>query len=124
MIKKRELKAPLRNFTLEQAADNELVRLKNVTGKNMTAVLEDLILVRRQFGEQIETFLNAEQERTGRSRREIVEMALLMFFANPSVPPPRLPSSGKDLAPHHEDSSAEVSPSRRNADILESVAGL
>ena len=33
------------------------MRLKDVNGKNMTAVLEDLILGRRQFGEQIKRFL-------------------------------------------------------------------
>jgi len=65
---KKELKAPLRNFTFLPAADRELVRLKVVTGKNMTAVLEDLILGRRQFGEQIERFLDGEMARTGKSR--------------------------------------------------------
>ena len=58
----KKLKAGLRNFTFEREADDELLRLKAVTGKNMTAVLEDLILGRRQFGEQVESFLNAEQD--------------------------------------------------------------
>jgi len=37
-------KAALRNFTFTKEADAELVRLKTATGKNMTAVLEDLLL--------------------------------------------------------------------------------
>lgn len=136
---KRELKAPLRNFTFLPAADRELARLKAVTGKNMTAVLEDLILGRRQFGEQIESFLTAEAARTGRSRHEIVELAVLMFFTNPSgnplpaLPgvPPVVPSSKKLALPHaparHKgvvSSAKKAKPSRRLAGILESVAGL
>ena len=87
----KKLKAGLRNFTFEREADDELLRLKAVTGKNMTAVLEDLILGRRQFGEQIESFLTAEAARTGRSRHEIIELAILMFFTSPRSNHPRRP---------------------------------
>ena len=137
----KDLKAPLRNFTLCKPADEELARLKVVTGKNMTAVLEDLILGRRQFGEQVESFLTAEALRTGMSRHEIVELAVLMFFTNPPnspnpngnplpghpVAPLVVPSSKKQAlprAPAHKVSSAKkASPSRKTADILESVVG-
>ena len=70
-------KAALRNFTFTKEADAELVRLKTATGKNMTAVLEDLLLQRRQFSAPVETFLEAEAARTRRPRAEIIELALL-----------------------------------------------
>ena len=94
---KRELKAPLRNFTFLPAADRELARLKAVTGKNMTAVLEDLILGRRQFGEQIERFLDGEMARTGKSRHEIIELAVLLFFTGGTAPADRAAVSGPHL---------------------------
>ena len=70
-------KAALRNFTFTKEADAELLRLKTATGKNMTAVLEDLLLQRRQFSAPVETFLEAEAGRTRRPRDEIIELALL-----------------------------------------------
>ena len=84
----------MRNFTFLPAADRELVRLKVVTGKNMTAVLEDLILGRRQFGEQIERFLDGEMARTGKSRHEIIELAVLLFFTGGTAPAGREAVSG------------------------------
>ena len=59
-------KAALRNFTFTKEADAELVRLKLTTGKNMTAILEDLLLQRRQFSAPVETWLDAEAARTCR----------------------------------------------------------
>ena len=87
----------MRNFTFLPAADRELVRLKVVTGKNMTAVLEDLILGRRQFGEQIERFLDGEMARTGKSRHEIIELAVLLFFTGGTAPAGREAVSGPPL---------------------------
>lgn len=44
-------------------------------------ILEDLLLGRRQFNPETERFLLAEVERTGRSRNEIIEAALVAYQA-------------------------------------------
>ena len=70
-------KAALRDFTFTKEVDAELVRLKQTTGKNMTAVLEDLLLQRRQFSAPVEAWLDAETRCTRKPRAEIIEAALL-----------------------------------------------
>ena len=73
-------KAALRNFTFSREADAELVRLKAVTGKNMTAVLEDLLLQRRQFSAPVECWLHTESSRARQPRAAIIERVLAMVI--------------------------------------------
>ena len=103
----------MRNFTFLPAADRELVRLKVVTGKNMTAVLEDLILGRRQFGEQIERFLDGEMARTGKSRHEIIELAVLLFLQ--AAPPQRAGRRSADLSLSRERPQGSSLPNGRSS---------
>ena len=69
-------------------ADAELVRLKLNTGKNITAILEDLLLQRRQFSAPVETWLDAEAARRCRSRAEIIERVLVERMCRYSNFPP------------------------------------
>ena len=79
-----ERKAKLRNFTFVESADRRLVELKRETGKDMTLILEDLLLGRRQLSPQTEQFLQSEIERTGHSRNAIIESALANYKAKGS----------------------------------------
>ena len=81
-------KAALRNFKFTKEADDELLRLKVATGRNMTAVLEDLLLQRRQFCAPVETWLDAEAARTCRPRAKIIEQVLEERMCRDSNFPP------------------------------------
>jgi len=91
MNENEEKKGPLRNFTFLEAADKRLLELKKETGKTMTAIIEDLILGRRQFSAEIERFIAEQMARHHRPRNEIVESALYvaMKFAASQIPNPK-----------------------------------
>ena len=63
----------------------------------MKTRVEDLILGRRQFGKQIESFHTVEAARTGMSRHEIIELAVLLFFTGGIAPAGREAVSGPPL---------------------------
>lgn len=71
-----ENKARLRNFRLKQEADEALLRLRDETGKDMTDVIEDLLLGKRQFRPDLEAFIVVEMLRTQTSRNDVIEAAL------------------------------------------------
>lgn len=52
-MRTKEKKGPVRNFTLEKAADRELVERSGDTGRTMTKILEDLLLGRRQLAGKV-----------------------------------------------------------------------
>lgn len=80
-MRTKEKKGPVRNFTFLKSADKELTERSADTGRTMTMVLEDLLLGRRQFNPETERFLQSEIERTGRSRNEIIEAAMVAYQA-------------------------------------------
>ena len=67
-------KAPLRNFHLLRIADDELVRQSRDSGRNMTTVVEDLLLNRRQSGLPIKESV-AETASVGLPERLAVDEA-------------------------------------------------
>jgi len=76
-------KGPLRNFNFAKEADDRLLQLKEDTGRDMTKILEDYLLGRRQFRPEIELFLKDEKARTNRTREEIIEAALTIYMREP-----------------------------------------
>lgn len=75
-------KCDSRTFKFTKDADQALVNLKEMTGRTMTLVLEDFLLGRRQFAEEIELWLAAECQHSGRKRQEIIENALRCAMQN------------------------------------------
>ncbi len=71
-----EIKAAGRNFKFLKRADDELERQAKESGKTMTAVLEDLLLGRRQFRPEVESFIAEQMAKFKRPRNEIIETAL------------------------------------------------
>ena len=76
-MRTRKDKGPLRNYRFLKEADKALLELVKRTGRVQTVVLEDLLLHRREFSPHIEEFLAAEAKRSGMSRIQIIEAALL-----------------------------------------------
>jgi hypothetical protein len=76
-MRPRKDKGPLRNYRFLKEADEALLKLVKKTGRVQTVVLEDLLLHRREFSPHIEEFLAAEAKRSGQSRIQIIEAALL-----------------------------------------------
>ncbi len=85
MNKNEEKKGPLRNFKFIESADQKLLSLKEETGRDMTLILEDFLLGRRQFRPEIERFIQEEMDRTSRPREEIIEAALIAAMKNPEA---------------------------------------
>lgn len=84
----KENKGPLRNFTFLESADRRLNELKKESGKTMTAVIEDLLLGRRQFRPEVENFISEQMTKFKRPRNEIIETALYvaMKFSREQMP--------------------------------------
>lgn len=97
-----EKKGKLRNFTFVESADARLVKLKQDTGKDMTLILEDLILGRRQFSPDIETFISEEIARTRHSREHVIETLLYAAMRervnSTAHPNPNGPSKSPNIA--------------------------
>lgn len=70
----------LRNFQLGKDADRLLWDKTIGIGRDMTGFIKDLILGRRQFSPDIEKFLSDEIIRSGKSRSQIIESAVLLFM--------------------------------------------
>lgn len=64
-------------FRLSSEATVALESEAQRTGKTMTAVIEDALLWRRQFGDEAEAAVNALSERHGIPARKVVEFAVL-----------------------------------------------
>lgn len=100
--KNEERKAGLRNFTFYESADNRLKELEKETGKTMTAVIEDLLLGRRQFSPEIETFITEEVARTGQPRNRVIETSLYAAMRervnSTAHPNPNGPSKSPNIA--------------------------
>ena len=91
-MRAKKNKGPLRNFHFLKQADEVLLQLTEQTGRDLVVVLEDLLLQRRQFSPHIEKFLADEANRSGRSRTQIIEAALIA-----TMPP--TPNSTQKAAP-------------------------
>ncbi|MGA3266267.1 MAG: hypothetical protein ABSE16_05540 [Verrucomicrobiota bacterium] len=76
-MRPKKNKGPLRNYHFLKEADEALMELVEKTGRVQVVVLEDLLLQQRQFGPLIEQFLADESKRTGKSRAQLIEAALL-----------------------------------------------
>ena len=74
---RKKNKGPLRNFFFLKEADASLLHRAEQRGQDMVVVLEDLLLDRRQLSPALERFILQECQRTGLSRRDIIEAALL-----------------------------------------------
>jgi len=84
-MRARKNKGPLRNFRFLKEADEALMELVDKTGRVQVVVLEDLLLQRRQFSPHIEEFLESEAKRSGKSRLQIIEAALLASMPSGSA---------------------------------------
>lgn len=72
----KEKKGPLRNFHLVESADAAMNRRADRHGKTYTKVMEDLLLGRRLFGDEVESFITRECARTGVDRWTVIESAM------------------------------------------------
>ena len=110
MNENEEKKGPLRNFTFVENADKRLLELKKETGKTMTAVIEDLLLGRRQFRPEVENFISEQMARFKRPRNEIIETALYvaMNLSRGQVPNQQGFDEGAIMAKAVEGSSAAI----------------
>jgi hypothetical protein len=78
-------KGPLRNFYLLKKADDELVRQSTVTGRDMTKVIEDLLLNRCQSSPAIELFAAAEAKTISVPGQQTINTAFLGLPARVAV---------------------------------------
>lgn len=88
MNEAKENKSAGRNFKFIESADKRLEELANESGKTMTAVIEDLLLGRRQFRPEVESFISEQMAKFKRPRNEIIETALYvaMKFSREQMP--------------------------------------